>query len=59
MRQGDWDEIVQHPDRPLTRGQIDLIGDLNLAALTRERMAALTLRLIIEVRRLAIFEKIT
>lgn len=53
MRQGDWDEIVQHPERPLTRGQIGLLREQNIAALNCERRSALCLRLIIEVDRLS------
>ncbi len=52
MQQWQWDEIVQHPDRPLTRGQVELLRETNIAALHCERRSALCLRLIIEVNRL-------
>ncbi len=52
MRDWQWDEIVQHPDRPLTRGQVELLREANIAALNCERRSALCLRLIIEVDRL-------
>ncbi len=52
MREGDWQEILQHPQRALTSGQWDLLAGVNVASLGSERRAALIARLIIEGRRL-------
>ena len=52
MREGDWQEILQHPQRALTKGQWDLLASVNVASLGSERRAALIVRLIIEGRRL-------
>lgn len=52
MREGDWQEILQHPNRALTRGQWELLDDLNIAKLSHERKTELLARLLIEGRRL-------
>jgi hypothetical protein len=52
VRQWQWDEIVQHPERPLNRGQVELIAEVNVADLGCERRAALIVRLRIELMRL-------
>lgn len=48
----DWDEIMQRPHAPLTDGQFEILSSLNLATLRREKLVALVLRLLIEVRRM-------
>jgi hypothetical protein len=52
MRDWQWQEIVQHPERRLTLGQIELLRAQNIAALSCERRSALCGRLIIEIGRL-------
>jgi hypothetical protein len=51
VRDWQWDEILQHPERPLTRGQLDLLTAVNVASLESGRRAALIVRLLIELQR--------
>ena len=51
MLHAQWQEIMQHPQRPLTDEQLILLEEQNIAALSCEDRAALGLRLLIECRR--------